>query len=180
MATPRKVPGVDSRKTKPKQVQTIETMLARTTEEGECRLWNGYIGNGVPQVSHKGKVVAVRRLMLDLQGRELKPGEHAVPRCKNPECVHPDHILVRNASQHSKAMLAVPRNEPLRAARCAEHKRKNGAKINMEIAREIRASDEAGHVLGARFGIDKSMVARIRNGDSWREFSSPFAGLGAR
>ena len=154
--------------------------MARTVEEGDCALWQGYIGNTVPQVSHAGKVVPVRRLMLEMQGRELRPGEYAVPRCKNPECVHPDHILVRNPAQHSKAMLAVPRNEQLKAARLAEYKRKHAAKITIEIAREIRASAEAGHVLGARFGIDKSQVARIRKGTSWREFSSPFAGLGAR
>ena len=51
---------------------------------------------------------------------------------------------------------------------------------NMEKAQEIRASDKPCHVLALVYGVDKSMVSRVRRGEAWRDYSSPFAGLGAR
>lgn len=177
--TEPKAPGMDGRKNKPIAVHTMETLLARTVEEGDCLLWDGYIGNNVPQVSHNGKVIAVRRLMLELQGKVLRPGDHASTKCRNPSCVHPEHISHRNKFQHAMAMLSAPRNEEVRAAKLAAFRRKT-AKLDMEKAREIRCSDESGSVLAARFGVDKALVSRIRRGEAWREFSNPFAGLGAR
>jgi hypothetical protein len=181
MVSKRKVPGVDSRKTKPKTVQTMESLLNRTVEEGDCLLWTGYVGNMVPQVSHGGNVVAVRRLMLKLLGKELRPGDHASTKCRNPLCVHPDHISHRNKQQHAAAMSkSSNRNDFMRAAKVAASKRKN-SKLTMEQAREIRMSQESGPVLAARFGINKEWVNRIKRGDAWREYGgSPFAGLGAR
>jgi hypothetical protein len=179
--TDRKVPGVDSRKTKPKQVQTLESLRARTVEEGECLIWQGYIGNAVPQVSHGGKVVSVRRLILELSGKCVKPTDYAAPRCGNAACVCQEHVMIRTTAQHSRAMAKSPtRNEDLRAAKLAAVARQGRAKINIQQAREIRCSEESGTVLAERYGIDKGLVSRIRRGEAWREFSNPFAGLGAR
>jgi len=179
--TARKVPGVDSRKTKPKQVQTLESLLARTVEEGECLLWDGYIGNGVPQVSHGGKVVSVRRLILELSGKDVGPTDYASPKCRNAACVCQEHIVHRTNAQHASAMAKAPtRNHDLRAAKLAAVARKGDTKINIEQAREIRCSDESGPILAERYGIGKGLIARIRRGEAWREFSNPFAGLGAR
>ncbi len=167
------------RRTRGVAVQTMETLLARTVEVGECREWQGYVGNGVPQVSHQGKVVAVRRLMLELQGRTLRPGDHAGCSCGNSLCVQ--HIVQRTHAQHARAMSKSPaRSELARAAKLAQHARAHRAKITMEIAREIRCSPDSGPVLAARYGIDKGLVSRIRRNEAWREFSSPFAGLGSR
>jgi len=177
--TEPKAPGMDGRKSKPIAVQTMETLLARTVEEGECLLWGGYIGNSVPQVSHKGKVIAVRRLMLEFQGKVLRAGDHASTKCRNHACVHPEHISHRNKFQHSAAMLSAPRNEEVRAAKLAAFRRKT-AKLDMDKAREIRCSEESGPTLAAKFGVNKALIARIRRGEAWREFSNPFAGLGAR
>lgn len=179
--TARKVPGIDSRKNKPKKLQTMESLLARTIEEGECQLWPGYIGNGVPQVSHNGKVVSIRRLMLELLGKAVDPTDYASPRCHNTACVCPEHIVHRTAAQHARAMAKAPtRNEDLRAAKLAATARKGDTKISIEKAREIRCSDETGPVLAERYGVGKGLIARIRRGEAWREFSNPFAGLGAR
>lgn len=177
--TKPKDPGSDGRKNRPLAVQTMESLIARTDEEGDCLIWKGYIGNGVPQVSHHGKVIAVRRLMLELQGRVLRIGDHAASKCRNPSCVNPEHISHRNKFQHSAAMHSAPRNEEVRAAKLAAFRRKT-AKLDMEKAREIRCSDESGPVLAARYGVDKALVSRIRRNEAWREFSNPFAGLGAR
>lgn len=178
--TARKVPGVDSRKNRPKQVQTMESLLARTTEEGDCLLWQGYVGNGVPQVSHGGKVVSVRRLMLEMMGRVVKPTDFTPARCGCRTCVEPSHIVQRTHQQHAIAMLKAPRNETVRVAKLQAYKRTHSAKLTLEQAREIRSSPETGAALARQYGVDKSLVSMIRLGKSWREMTSPFAGLGAR
>lgn len=160
---------------------TIDTLMARTTEVGDCMEWQGYSTNNVPQVFHDGKIYAVRRLILLLSGKVLKPGDHASCRCGNRLCVKPEHIVHRNRTQHASAMGKSPvRKELQRSAKLADFAREHRAKLTMEIAREIRCSSESGQVLADRFGVHRSLVSRIRRGQMWRDFSSPFAGLGAR
>lgn len=178
--TKRKVPGVDSRKTKPIAVQTVETLLSKTMEEGECMVWTGYIGNYVPQISHAGKVVAVRRLLLELGGRTVKATEYAIASCGNTSCVNPDHIILRTASQHGKAMTKFARNEHARSAKLSTIARATRAKLDIDQARAIRSSDETGPVLAERYGVNRSVIARIRRNVVWKDYSSPFVGLGAR
>jgi hypothetical protein len=163
-------------------IHTLESIMARTVEEGECLLWTGYFANKVPMVSHAGKVVAVRRLILELSGKTINPTDFASCRCKNKSCVLPAHIELRTKSQHSAAMGNSPnRKENVRAAKLATTWRESGrTKITIEIARAIRCSSDSGPVESKRYGIDKAMISRIRRGEAWREFSTPFSGLGAR
>lgn len=51
----------------------------------------------------------------------------------------------------------------------------------MDKATEIRLRTEPAHVLAPIYGVDKSLIVRVRAGKAWRDLSSsPFAGLGAR
>src|SRR5687767_8625125 len=88
--------------TKPVAVQTMESLLARTVEEGECLIWRGYVANKTPQVAHNGKMVTVRRLMLQLQGKD--PKDYCASSCGDPLCVAPHHIVSRSKSLHLKRM----------------------------------------------------------------------------
>jgi len=162
-------------------VHTIESLMEKTIEEGDCRLWTGYIGNNTPQVSHEKKMVMVRRLILKLKGKRVARADHVGTTCGVCGCVEPSHIQQRTRREHSSLMgLSPNRNRLARAAKMAKHARENRAKLSIEIAREIRASDESGPVWAARLGITRGLVSRIRRGQAWREFGgNPFAGLGA-
>lgn len=166
-------------KNRPQTVHTLESLYANTIEEGECLLWNGYVGNKTPQVCHAGKMVSVRRLILTLEGKTLAPGDHAACGCGVETCIA--HIEHRTKTQHAVAMgKALGRNQILRSSRMAQAARESRAKLTIEQAREIRCSDESGPVLASQYGVNKSLVARIRRNEAWREFSTPFSGLGAR
>ena len=65
---------------------------------------------------------------------------------------------------------------PANRARVANGRRRK-SKLNIDIVREIRASDEPGNVIEARFGLKAGYASRIRQGIVWRDHASPFAGL---
>lgn len=162
-------------------VQTMESLLARTEEVGECLEWQGYsTKSGTPQVSHDGKMIAVRRLLLKLQGIELKSAMFASCSCGNSRCVRPEHIVRRTQQQHLAKMSNIGPYNP--AARIAKStmKRRQRSRMTMEMAREIRASEKSSQQLAEELGFGRQTISRIRFGQTWKEISSPFAGLGAR
>lgn len=165
---------------KPKTIHTIESLMALTTEEGDCRLWDKYLGNGVPMVYHDGRFIQVRKLILELQGVDVW-ARYTSPRCNNPLCVEPSHIIQRSPKQQhthmAKRVSIAPSNQG-RIIKITKARREQVGKITQAQAIEIRMSDESGPVLAERFGITRSMVNRIKRGKSWvQEFGNPFAGL---
>lgn len=168
---------------KPKTIHTFESLMDMTIEEGDCRLWDKYLGNGVPMVYHDGKLIQVRKLILTLQGVDVW-AKYTAAKCNNPLCVEPDHIIQRSPKQQyihiGKRLSFAPSNQA-RIAKITKACREASGKLTQEQAIEIRMSDESGPVLSERYGIDRSMVSRIKRGKNWAmEFGNPFAGLGMR
>lgn len=174
--TKRKNPAIG----RPQTVHTIESLIARCEEVGECVEWQGYADNDVPQVSHGGKLVSVRRLILDLGGIAVRDGSFASCSCGNKRCVKPEHIVQRTRLQHLQKMNAIgPNNTGARVAKLSMHARKR-SKLTIEKVRELRMSGESSMTLSKQYGVSRQTISRIRAGDVWKELSSPFAGLGAR
>lgn len=159
-------------------VHTERSILSRTQEVGECMEWKGYVQKGTPVVYHEGKTMMVRRLILELRGVNIPPKSFVVTKCDNPLCVNPDHIMVRTQKQHLVAMnkKADP-HDVERLKKLMDFARKNRSKLTIEQVREIRASSESASALQKRYPVSKSRINRIKNGDAWRDMSSPFAGL---
>lgn len=161
---------------------TIESLKARTVEEGDCWLWQGYKANGTPQVSHPrpgftSKMYSVRRLMRDLVTGKPTPDGHYVTRCDNSDCVNPQHVLFRSDEQHMKIIGRTTGNLT-RSMKLRKFRISIGhAKLSEQIAQEIRLSNESGPALAQRYGVDKSLISKVRRGTAWRVLASPFAGL---
>ena len=45
---------------------------------------------------------------------------------------------------------------------------------------ELRASPETGAQLARRTGLTESLISKVRKYKTWKPYSTPFAGLGAR
>lgn len=169
-----------TRKPRPLLVYTLDTLLARADDVGECLEWNGgYTCNGHPTTKHNGKPWLVRRLVLALQGIEIKTNHVVVTTCSNKRCINPAHLVQHSLRQHMKAMgLAGKQSDRIRSAKIAATKRANGqAKLTEAQVREIRASTGTLRELAAIYGVNKSRICGIRLGRMWKDFSSPFAGL---
>lgn len=157
----------------------LEHIRSRTAEEGSCWIWRlGVDAGGYPQMSVKGYACkSVRRLALIAVGRPPAPRMPVTAKCNCKTCVNPDHLV--QSTTKVIAVAAAKRgafSRPDRAAKIAAAKRPLG-KLTMDKAREIRLRTEPAHVLGPIYGVDKSLITRIRAGKCWREYSSPFAGL---
>lgn len=156
---------------------TLETLMARTVEVGECNEWLGYIANDTPQVSHGGKMMTVRRLMFELQGKAVD-GYYIAPRCGNFRCVNPAHAIARTKKAHHKIMNQnVDPNGMLRIIKLQQVAR-GRRKLTDEQVQQIRSDPRPSRAVAAEHGVSKGLVCLIRAGKAHRAVSaSPFAGL---
>lgn len=159
-----------------RKVHTIDSLLARADEYGECHLWTGYLGNGVPMVYSRGKMVSVRRLMMVIQGHEDKDGFYGV-KCDCPTCVNPDHIQYRSQTQHLRKMNSKEFTLERKLRMTLSRRARPDMILTLDKVREIRAAEGSTREIGERYGISKSAVSKIRRGAYWPDTASPFAGL---
>ena len=161
----------------------IDYIHERCREDGDCWIWKGgCTSRGVPSMHRAGKVVGVRRVVAEIIGLSIE-GRKVTNKCGNKQCVCPDHVLSLTPSALGK--LSEKRTgygkNIVRNKAISEEKRKHHAKINEEIAREIRESDETLRAVAARVGISLGVAGKIRAGKIWKTYTaSPFRGLGAR
>jgi hypothetical protein len=167
---------------KPITIHTVESLMDRVIEVGECWEWQRYSHNNVPQVFNGEKMVPVRRLFADLLGKPFPEGGYIVPRCDESKCVNPAHAkhYTERAFSLYRARRAAKSHAGnlLRSAKIQAHKRATVAKITQEQADEIRLSTRPSREEAKIYGIDKSLVCRIRAGKAWvRLAANPFVGL---
>lgn len=162
---------------------TIQAIKDRTEEIGECWIWQQGTTNGYPSMKVKGcGCRLVRRIVVELDGRPAQAREPVATTCGEALCVNPAHLArttIRAIAK--KAAAAGAFSGKARGAKIAAAKRASAhSKLTLEQAREIRLSEEAGPALAARYGVNPSLIKSIRAGRVWKDYSSPFAGLGAR
>lgn len=157
---------------------TPEAIEARADEVGECLIWRGSVsGEGYPTMKCGGACRLVRRVMMEAQNIELAPRQPVITTCGEKLCISRKHLRKSTVALAAKAAAARGAfSRPDRRAKIAAGKRKIG-KLTMEIAREIRLSADTGPVLAARYGVNRSLINRIKKGTAWVDFASPFAGL---
>jgi hypothetical protein len=150
-------------------VHTIESLLARTEEVGDCLEWQGYTQNLSPQVSHNNKMRTVRQLIAELQGFEIK-GMMFVAKCGNPRCVNPEHIQAMTVKQHTAyACSKVDMSHPVRVQKLRLAAQARGlCKIPEDELGAIFLDPRSCSEVAADYGVSKSLIARKR-----RKFSGP-------
>lgn len=163
----------------PQNQEALQAIRVRCDDEGECWIWrDATTRDGYPIYRPSGgKCTLVRRAVFVLAGGELKPRQPLVSSCGDRCCCNHEHLKTSTLSKIAKkaAKGGAWASQTRRAAISAAQRKHS--KITAEIAAEVRASSEASRALAARFGVDKSLIARIRSGRAWRDYSSPFAGL---
>jgi hypothetical protein len=165
--------------TEAKDTLEIMRILDSTEPQGKCLIWTGAVGESGHPIykATGGPCTLVRRAMFRLAGGTLIARQPLDMTCDEKLCVHPKHIKQSTVTKIAKKA----------AARGAWTGRARSMKISMakrgkmklteQTASEIRNSTETGPVLAARYGVDRSLVASIKRGAVWKDYSSPFAGL---
>lgn len=157
----------------PTMLAYLEVKATRDDLTG-CLIWQASTINGkVPQMRFEGKPHPARRVIFQFLRGPLRPGRQVGARkgC-HYLCVDPEHLVQRTKSQATKGHAVT------QATRAKIAATKRGAvKLTPQAVEQIRASTEPAYRLAPKLGVDKSMVTRIRRGEAWRDFTSPFAGL---
>ena len=161
---------------KAKTIHTIESLLARAVEEGECFLWQGYAAQGVPQIHHDGKMAPVRRVMWELMGKKVVDGFYST-KCHSKDCVNPRHIVYRSREEHIAHMNEQEFSLERRLNMTKARRRRDDIRLSEDIAKEIRMANGNYRDIGSQYGVTKTVVSRIKRGVYWADSASPWAGL---
>lgn len=166
------------------EAETLELMrlIERTEEYADCHLWTGSTTRqGYPTYKPYGcGCKLVRRAVFALNGGTLNFRVPVEMTCDEKLCINPAHMKASTFAQIGKRAGARGAwSGKVRASKIAAAKRASHAKLNIELAREIRLSIEPTKVLAARHNVDRSLINGIKAGTRWKDYSSPFAGLTA-
>lgn len=155
----------------------------RLIDDGDCIRWDTDCQSARsrrhPQVYVGGKPLLVRRVVYEMEMGPIRDGYSLIPDCGDECCVKPQHQKQVTVKQKSAIGARQAAKSPNRSATVSATFRASGrAKLSLEIAREIRASDEPDSVFAKRYGVDQKSIWAIRHHETWKDYSNPFAGLG--
>lgn len=151
---------------------TMEDVERRCTPYGECLLWHLSLNSGGHAVSHiAGKSWLVRRyIFTQLMGRRLKEGDLLAVKCREPRCMAPGCLVVRDASRILKdAYRDIMADETQMRKRQRFAKNVGFAKLNHETAQSIRARGMTIKEVMSEYGLSDTSARQILSGKSWRE-----------
>lgn len=125
-----------------------------------CWLWTSSLNAG--GYGQKGRKVA-HRVSYEIHKGPIPVGMCVCHRCDQPSCVNPDHLFLGTRSDNMRDMSRKGRGV------------NPSAKMNMELAREIRKIRETTGMLykdiGKMFGINRAAAGSIGRNASWKERS---------
>lgn len=158
---------------------SLEAIRAHCDEVGDCWEWRGALDGTAPVMRPAGsrKLVPVRRVVLQLSGKTVE-GRLACAKCLNDRCVAPAHAvgLSRQQLQQRTAKVTQYGRSLARSAKLSQARRQR-SHLSEESVAKMRASGLSTRAAAAAFGCGQSAAADIMAGRSWRDYSSPFAGL---
>jgi hypothetical protein len=170
---------VDVRR-KNKEAPTLELIEAKSIDDGGCWIWDQGTAHGNAYMSVNGKSVAVRRWIMQNKGIDIR-GKLVTSTCMNSLCVNPEHLIVVTRAKLQKmwADHLQYASNPVRCAKLAAHARARVGASPEEVLK-ARTDPRSIRVVAAELGRSYDFVQAVRAGESWKTYSSPWAGLGSR
>jgi predicted XRE-type DNA-binding protein len=159
--------------------ELIERVQKHIEEIGDCWEWQGAMqpNSPTPMMNYKRVCQPVRRVLAREMGKSID-GKFVTCKCRNELCVNPDHLLVVTRKRLQE-IVSKERNytsNPVRNKKLAEKARLR-CKLTVELAAEVREAEGTQRQIAARFGISQATVSVIKRGQTWRDYSNPFAQL---
>lgn len=157
--------------------RVLTLLQENTIEDGGCLIWQGRLSASRGHPKH-GTLV-MRRAVWEAKYAPLDKADRITTTCGNPRCL--EHLAKTTRSEIAQRVNADPRVKAIKRVKAAEWARANRAKLDMEKVRHIRSSTEDDHTLARQYGVDHSLISKVRTNKAWVDrTASPFAGLGER
>ena len=127
-----------------------------------CWLWDGKGKDqrGYYSISVEGRLQRVHRLAYRRHCGEIPPGAIVCHRCDVRCCVNPDHLFLGTPSDNTADMI--------RKGRMPRGENRGHAKLTTEQVQEIKASTVSSYLAGKQYGVNASIIRRIRRGEIWK------------
>ena len=148
----------------------------KTTEEGNCRFWNGAVSkNNLLVAKFKGDTRSIRNVITRSKG--MPKGYIAYCTCNEAKCIEPDHIkwmhLRKMSSVASRRRTSV--SIQIMVAKVAKKARERCGVLTDEQRHEILTSGASIRKLAAKFGVNTKTVWNYRRRNTIKH--SPWKGL---
>jgi hypothetical protein len=147
----------------------------KVCEATGCTEWHGYKLQGTPMMTVGGKRVAVRQVVLKEAGR-WRSGHVATNTCQNPDCVGLDHARAWTRTQLQRRTM---KNHSYRKSPAHRVALSNAAKrlLTPEAVQALRGGTLTPQEASRLYGCHERTAYKARDGQTWRDYRSPFAGI---
>lgn len=137
-----------------------------------CLVWLGATAGGYAIITRgpRGSSVPiyVHRIVYELVNGPIPEGREVCHTCDVRPCLEPRHLVAETHGWNIRDAAAKGRLGPISPERGED---RYNAKLTDDIVRYIRGSLETTVALGARFGVDHTLVSQVRRGKIWRHVS---------
>ena len=159
--------------------QTKRWIWSQCEECGDCLLWRGAVDSHGTPMMRKGqpKTDSVRRVLVRALGRNPN-GKIATTRCGNKLCMAEGHVVLWTRKQLQQRSMGKKAGD-VAWGLAVRRGREPTCKLSMEAARNIRAEGLTARQVMERYGVSEFAAYSVIRGRSWKDYSNPFAGLGA-
>lgn len=143
----------------------------------ECWPWTAYadaLGYGKIK-DDSGKIIQATHVALILSGKPRPHGTICLHSCDNPPCCNEQHLRwgtnadnARDRDSRGRGVMPV-HDENFRRMSSARHTgaKNPSAKLTVDAVQSIRSEPGSQRAIAKKYGVAKSTIARIKNGENW-------------
>ena len=149
---------------------TVERILARCTEEGDCLIWPGAMAQSVPIIYTNGARAtrrSARRALWEMTRGTIPKNRFASCSCGEVRCLALPHLVLMTKHQIGKRLAATGAlSSPVRKAKLAAVKQA-ASPLTWDDVKRIREAGN-GLAIAKELGVSQMTVWRIRHMKTWK------------
>lgn len=151
--------NMQAKRGRPKEIVSKRLWGKTTRAASGCLLWIGSKNRaGYGWIGINRKCRYTHRVAYALVNGGIPPGLLVLHKCDVPACVEPSHLFTGTA-----------RDNAMDAAK----KGRLAKKLTEQQVVEILRSKKRGHELARQFGVNASLICRIRKRTRWQHVAAP-------